>query len=76
MICSTKFFMKISLAMRNIFACDGYNFAKQYIKIWYASNKFNYIRDNQLLYYMKIPKGFKMPKAYNLNSWEMHSIKL
>ena len=30
--------------------------------------------DNNI--YMKVPEGLKMPEAYNLNSWDMYSIKL
>ena len=30
--------------------------------------------DNDI--YMKIPKGFKMPKSYNSKSWKLYSIKL
>ena len=76
MIFSTKIFIGYE---KYIFICGWYNFVGNISKFDMCLINLvtsNYTWDNQQWYYMKILEGFKMPKAYKLNSQEIYSIKL
>ena len=76
MICNTKIFIGYE---KYIFICGGYNFTSNTSRFDMRLINLvtsNYMHDDQQWYYMKILEGFKMPEAYQLNSWEIYSTKL